>query len=162
MAAYQPPPDQLGEYLECLDSANYFSSTKGVSSSVYLHWCYFAYCLPQNCLQRYHSAISWPTMGLLVWHPYWLGSLDSDHRTSDFHWVHQWKVRWKASHGRRSSFRRHCFPAWPAHGGGGMVLCCMLTSGIIWDELSLFAIVAGSPCCWAIQVYVCVCVYVYI
>ena len=21
MAAYQPPPDQLGEYLECLDSA---------------------------------------------------------------------------------------------------------------------------------------------
>lgn len=102
----------------------YFTPTKGFSSSVYLHWCYFAYCLPQNFLQRCHSAINWLTMGLLVWHPYWLGSLDSDHRTSDFHWVHQRKVHWKASHHQRSGFWRHCFPAWPAHGGTWCFAAC--------------------------------------
>jgi hypothetical protein len=59
MLADQPLPDQLGDYLGCLDLADYFSSSEGVSSSsVYLHWYYFAYCLPQNGLQRCHSAIS--------------------------------------------------------------------------------------------------------
>lgn len=42
-----------------LDPADYSSSSEGVSSSsVYSRWYYFAYCLPQNGLQRCHSAIS--------------------------------------------------------------------------------------------------------
>ena len=105
-----------------LDPADCFSSSEGASSSsVYLRWYCSAYCLPRNGLQRYHSATSWPTTGLSAWHPYWLGSLDSDHRTSDFHWVLRWKVHWRASHGLRNGFPRHCSPAWPARGGGP---CC--------------------------------------
>ena len=47
-------------------------------------------------------------------------------------------------------FPEALFPCMACTWGGTMLLCCMLTSGIIWDKLtSLFAVVAGSPCCWA-------------